>query len=152
MNEKVLRIVMFFIVILTSGCTATGQKFSGVSAVQSAECTAYVFRRSKFVGAAYCPAIWIDEREVGCLKNSGFFRLGLMAGAHTLTKHTRPLEATRDQHIRFNCKRDDILYFEWSTDSVGSAGVYMAFSDEFIQHSDKTALPLLNEMREQTSE
>jgi len=98
----------------------------------------------------YCPSIWIDGKEVGCLKNGGFFRLGIDQGIHTLTRDVRPLEHEEINTVNFECKSVAGLYFEWAllgrklrltSDFLG--GNPAVSNDYFIQHPQGYAVQAL---------
>ena len=112
--------LMLALVILLTGCAASGSQFSGVQAYGGNSATLYIFRQSKFVGGGECPAMYLSGTKVGCLKNGGYMRVQLQAGSHKLETRNRMLEMGPEPSINFSAKPGEIVFIEWTV-SISNA-------------------------------
>ena len=141
------------IALVCSGCTATGDRFSGLESPKEDQSIVYLMRKSKFSGGAYCPPVTIDAEKIGCLKNGGYLLVRIEPGVHELRFEKRLLESGKEQFINFEILPGQTLFFEWvtATEDVMLYGPTMfgiTFSEGIIQHDRKSAKAILENMKE----
>jgi hypothetical protein len=143
-------VALFF---LLNGCAATGPLFQSVNKYDSDYSTVYLFRKSAFVGSAYCPVIQLDGGDIGCLENGGFMRIKVGSGQHSIKVRRRLLEfgCGKPSEVTFITETNGVLFYEWSTwlTSLGLVkGVGWACAGEaIIQHRESEAIKILNGLR-----
>jgi hypothetical protein len=71
--------------ILLQGCATSGPDFREVSPAQDGRPVVYVYRESRMQGAAGSFAIYLNGKELGKLKNGGYFQLTLDSGPNVLS-------------------------------------------------------------------
>lgn len=144
--------VLILMLVLVSGCVASGPKFSNLVEARSGFSTIYVMRKTKSYGFAYCPPVSLDGKEVGCLKNGGYLVLKVPPGSHELRFEKRALEVGKERFVSFEANGAESLFFEWSISfngvwAVGSiAGV--TGSEGIIVHTLESAMEILPKLSE----
>jgi len=138
------------------GCAATGEKFISPSLINKDSATVYFMRKDKFVGAAACRIVLINDVDSGCIKSGGFLKLNVSAGNQNikipkLTKSDWADEASIDTEF----VAGTIYYFEWTNELenyyVLPIGALILTggktNNTLIKHKKESALVILNELR-----
>jgi len=142
-----LSTLTIIIVVLISGCTATGKNFSGVVLPSEGNSVLYILRRYNFTGAAYCPPMQIDEVDIGCLKNDGFIRHELTSGLHEIKIRKRFLEVGDEITQTIDINEGDVIFFEWGIWSEFDGGGFYEALEKRPKHDALEILKSLKESR-----
>jgi acetyltransferase-like isoleucine patch superfamily enzyme len=106
-------------------------------------------RGSSFASSLNCPDVKVNDEYVGCLKQNGFIKVELEAGANKICFCRSALEVGDDTVINLNLSAGEVRFFEWKPEigdmvfigaNVHATGGKM---ESIIEHSNETALPLL---------
>src|SRR5881392_4155868 len=71
------------------GCAHSGPRFELRQALEKEAAVVYLYRQSKFFGAAVYPDVFIDGVARGTIDSGGYARFELPAGRHMLKVETR---------------------------------------------------------------
>ncbi|MEZ5530367.1 MAG: DUF2846 domain-containing protein [Porticoccaceae bacterium] len=148
MKIRILTILCF---MLLAGCAATGQKFPGITAFSEATSTLYIFRESKLQSAAYCPAMYLEGKKVGCLKNGGYIRVEISPGKHLLEVRKSAFLIGDEPSIEFSSSSGEVIFIEWTTsivDIMVTPAVGIAASEWLVQRSKIEASNKLKNLNE----
>ena len=160
MKLPLLKIFLFAFTAFLSGCSATGQKFSEATLVNQESATVYFMRLSKFLGAAGCRDVFIDNKKVGCIKNAGFLKTEILPGKRfiSLPKVTEN-DWANETSVEIEVQTGQIYFLEWTHELedfyVIPAGAMVFTGGEtkasIIKHKKESALPILNQLRDSAS-
>ncbi len=140
--------------LLLSGCVASGVNYADLPAVSSDKGSVFFLRQSKSVGFLVCKTVVVDETEIGCLKNGGFFRVPVEPGLHTIGFLTGDgLFSSSVVGSQINIEAGKAYYFEYSPSFEGLCAplgnaVCMRFADDMYLLSEDAALTLLADLNE----
>jgi len=153
-------IFVFIFIFFITGCSATGPKFTKATLTNQKLSTVYLMRQYKFLGAAGCRAVHIDNKDLGCIKNAGYLRIDLTPGSHAI-KFPKVTENdwANETEVELELLAGKIYYFEWTHELedfyVIPAGSVVVTGGEtkasIIQHHEGSAVPILRELRESKS-
>jgi hypothetical protein len=159
--KQVLKLYGFILVILMTGCSATGVKFVEPTLISNQTATIYLMRQDKFLGAAGCRTVLINNSNIGCIKNAGFLRVETSSGKQviTLPKVTES-DWANETSVEQDFKSGEIYYYEWTHELedfyVIPAGALVVTGGKtkasIIKHTEQTALPILKELRNSKNE
>ena len=150
MNIRILSIMLGFLLIL-SGCSATGERFSQVNEFPKEASTLYIFRESKFFNSAYCPAMYLNDEKIGCLKNGGYIRHKLQPGLHLLEVRKSAFLIGDEPKIEFFSNPGEVVFIEWTTflnDMMVTPSVGVSASESLVKRSEFEATQKLKSLNE----
>lgn len=119
--------------ILSSGCVATGTRFSDSEtqsnvAASSNLATIYIYRPSRFLAGGASPTVLIDEVKLGSLRSGGFSVQSVTPGVHKfLAKWSllgRPFDS-KDAEFSYEFEPKKVYYLRFGIvdSSVTATGV-----------------------------
>lgn len=139
------------LVLVLTGCTATGPKFEQVAEPKEYTAVAYFFRQAAFYGSGSCPDLVIDDEEVGCLKNGGFFEVELMPGEHTVLFDKGTWEPDKDLRAKISVKAGVVYFYEYGQVMTGmfvTPGVSsVSGREDFYRKTKEYSLPILVDLK-----
>jgi hypothetical protein len=100
------------IIALLSGC-ATGPRFAPAPPPDQGNGTVYIYRTAGFSNAVLAPGILFDRKNLGELKNGGYFVISLNQGAHFVDLVL--IGWSGDARTPFFLNAGESLYFRVST-------------------------------------
>jgi hypothetical protein len=74
------KIFALFCVLTLSACASLGPKFEAIQTAPKDKALVYVYRPSRFGGAARSPDVYANEVRIGSIGNGGFFSAQVMPG------------------------------------------------------------------------
>ncbi|WP_445358579.1 DUF2846 domain-containing protein [Microbulbifer sp. ANSA005] len=139
--------IVAFFVILLSGCTATGPVFEKVAEPNGSKAIAYFFRQAAFYGSGTCPDLVINDKEVGCLKNGGFFEVELDPGEHTVLFDKGTWEPNKALRAKITVQAGEVYFFEYGQAMTGIFATPILVSvsgrEDFHQKTKEYSVPIL---------
>nr|WP_136252933.1 DUF2846 domain-containing protein [Ningiella ruwaisensis] len=160
MKLRSVNIFVFVLAAFLSGCSATGEKFSEATLVNQESATVYFMRQNKFLGAAGCRDVLIDNEKVGCIKNAGFLKIEILPGKRfiSLPKVTEN-DWANETSVEIEAQSGQIYFLEWTHELedfyVIPAGAVVITGGEtkasIIRHKKESALPILDQLRDSAS-
>lgn len=136
-----MKAIVVLLLTLLAGCAASGSKFEQIQSFSDETTTIYVMRQWAFGGGATCPDIYLNGKEIGCLKNGGFIRAEVPSGA----VYFRADYFSDNDYETFNTAPGEIVYIEWYY-NVGADGYSYSYGLDI--HEESTALKILKSLRE----
>ncbi|MBG9990858.1 MULTISPECIES: DUF2846 domain-containing protein [Pseudoalteromonas] len=156
-----MKLYGIILAILISGCSATGVKFVEPTLINKKTATIYFMRQDKFLGAAGCRTVLVNNSDIGCIKNAGFLRVETPPGKRVikLPKVTET-DWANETSVEQDFKSGEIYYYEWTHELedfyVIPAGALVVTGGKtkasIIKHTEQTALPILKELRNSKNE
>ena len=107
-------ITIYFIIILLTGCVATGPKFSDVQSSIDNKALIYIYRPFT-PPIALSPTILINDIRVAELTNKGFFDIYLNPGVYTIQADWSTLSGVPDGKVQFNAESGKTYFVLVST-------------------------------------
>ncbi len=136
------------------GCSSRGVSFQQLETPQQGNSVVYLMRGSSFVSSLNCPDVKVNDEYVGCLKQNGFIKIEVEAGANKVCFCRSALEIGEDTTLNLNLSAGEVRFFEWKPEVgdmvfIGS-NVYATGGklESIIEHSNETALPMLLELKD----
>jgi hypothetical protein len=137
--------------LLLAGCTATGPIFNGVAKVNPDKAVAYFYRQAAFYGSGTCPDLVIDEEEIGCLKNGGYFEVTLEPGDHLVLFDKGTWEPYKDLRSIITLEAGTIYYFEYGQEMTGAFAVpgfaMVSGRENFHRKTEEYSLSILKKLK-----
>ena len=126
-------LILFYLLVLISGCAASGDRFSGLVAEQQETSIIYIYRPSKFFQGGTWPTVFIDGEERFTLKNSGYIYLSLPEGNHKIRIGSSSILsnwAAEDLEFNLYVKNGQQSFYRFDLEfgGVSGAGSYMSIS------------------------
>lgn len=149
MNIKLSFTILFFSFL--TGCAATGEKFTGVVPFSDGFSTLYIYRESRFVGGGECPDMFLDNQDIGCLKNGGFMKVKVSPGNHILEVRKGFLESGNEPQIDFSSSAGEVIYIEWSNavnSVIVSPVVAVSATQYLFRRTEEAAVKKLANLKE----
>lgn len=148
--------VLFVIMAVASfsGCSSSGTPFQQLVSPQQGNSVVYLLRGNSFVSSLNCPDVKVNDTYVGCLKQNGFIKIEMEAGANKICFCRSALEVGDDTVLNLNLSAGEVRFFEWKPEigdmvfigsNVHATGGKM---ESIIEHSNDTALPLLKDFKD----
>ena len=142
------------VILLLSGCVATGINYKDLPAISSEKGTVFFLRQKKSVGFFVCKTVVVDEAEIGCLKNGGFFRVPVEPGLHTIGFLVDDgIFGSKVVGSQINIEVGKTYYFEYSPSFQGVCGagvnsICMSFASNMYLIKEAAALKFLSDLNE----
>jgi len=128
------------------GCTtyAKGMSFAKTD-IEDGHGKLYIFRQYIYLNGAFHPTIIINGEENDKIHNNGFLEYSLLPGEYTVG-FSRAVSSNK--HFKLIINEDEYTYLEIKLNSnLGAVMMGMPTVtnvDHFIQHDEKTAIPILS--------
>ncbi|ARN72654.1 hypothetical protein BST96_00105 [Oceanicoccus sagamiensis] len=154
---------LFFLVgiMVLGGCAASGPVFVKPESVPAEKSLVYFYREMGFVASAVCFTIFIDGREIGCLKVGGYLRAEVDPGESIIVASYKDGdERVQPLSLQKNFQQGEVYYYEYVSTlySVGDmdGGVsrneytipVMPFSNGLIPRTESEALQEVSKLKE----
>lgn len=78
------RLLLFLVILVISGCSATGPQFRPETSIENDYALVYLYRPSMLKGGGITPPVFIDNQELFDLPNNGYAVLKLTEGKHVI--------------------------------------------------------------------
>jgi hypothetical protein len=133
LGDQVKYLILFYLLILISGCAASGDRFSGLVAEQQDASTIYIYRPSKFFQGGTWPTVFIDGEERFTLKNNGYIHFSLPEGIHNIKIGSSSILsnwAAEDIEFDMQVNNGQLSFYRFDLEfgGVSGAGNYMSIS------------------------
>jgi len=140
--------------VLLSGCSAGGAKFSGIEKPSDNLAQVYIYRPSSFVQSGNFPDLALDSTNIGQLKNAGFLSFHAPPGNHSLRVTGNVMQwIHRDANIPLKFEAGKTYFYKLTVSVSGTGGINVGLGQHhsfgFRQITDeKMALADLSELQE----
>ena len=101
--KKLCYVIAFLSEIFITGCAASGAKYSSETGAAADKGNVVVYRPYNFQSGALYANVYVDGQKVGKLKNSGYLKLNVGSGKHTLKvgSQTREISISDNNKLFF---------------------------------------------------
>lgn len=132
-------------------CTATGPNFDQVAVPKEDKAIAYFFRQAAFYGSGSCPDLVIDSKEIGCLKNGGYFEVELEPGDHSVLFDKGTWEPDKDLRATITVKAGEVHFYEYGQVMTGMFVTpvfsFVSGREDFYRKTEKYSLSILKGLK-----
>jgi hypothetical protein len=138
------------LVVLLSGCSATGARFSGFAELPKDSAEVYIYRNGKFVGSAKPYEILVDGQKKASLKNAGYVKLLVTPGPHKIIAQPEVLQAlsmasdAAETNLFVESRKRYFLIF--SINSSVSGNTYYVSRNSLREVNEQSAVQALSEL------
>jgi hypothetical protein len=106
------RILILLSIVILSGCSAGGTKFTESKFTKTPNQTEiFVFRLDKLAASGSCYEIGLNDNAIGVLGNGGFIRKEVSPGKNIISV---PMSDKTNLELNFDGKENETLYFQFS--------------------------------------
>jgi len=141
------RITIVLFLAFLVGCSANGPAFENVATAKNDSAIVYFFRQAAFYGSGSCPDLMIDEKEIGCLKNGGFFEVELKPGQYTILFDQGTWEPDKDLRAKIIVRAGEVHFYEYGQVFTGmfvsSSFVSISGREDFYRKTKDYSIPIL---------
>lgn len=101
--KKLCYVIALLSVLFITGCAASGAKYSSEAGAAADKENIVVYRPYRFQSGALYANVYVDGQKVGKLKNSGYLKLNVGSGKHTLRvgSQTREISISDNKQLFF---------------------------------------------------
>lgn len=130
--KNLYHLIVLLLVLFIAGCAASGPMYTSDAGATLEKGNLVVYRPYRFLSGGAYANVYIDDQEVGVLKNGGYLRLDVGSGTHTLKvgTQTRTISASSSETLFFRYShRWMFLFVEFVSATLNDVDEKAAFDE-----------------------